>query len=69
MALASEFISQMQASRKIINLIAKDVSKALDKVWHEGLRYMMKTQYQILTLTIKLLSTFLKTEDSKDKIK
>ena len=38
-ALVSEFISQMQASRKIINVVTRDVSKAFNKVWYEGLRY------------------------------
>ena len=35
----SELISQIQASRKIINVVTRDVSKAFDKVWQEGLRY------------------------------
>ena len=44
-ALAAEFISQMQASRKIINVVTRDVSKAVDKVWHEGLRYKIHTSF------------------------
>ena len=37
----------MQARRKIINVVTRDVSKAFDKVWHEGLRYKIQTQYQL----------------------
>ena len=36
----------MQASRKIINVVTRDVSKAFDKVWHEGLRYKNINSYQ-----------------------
>ena len=51
-ALVSEFISQMQASRKIINVVTRDVSKAFDKVWHERLRYKFT---HTISITIKLL--------------
>ena len=54
----------MQANRKIINV----VTKAFDKAWHKGLRYKIKTQYQLPPLTIKLLSTFLKQRTAKIKI-
>ena len=58
----------MQASRKIINIVTRDVSKAFDKIWHEGLRYKIHTQYQLPPLTIKLLSTFLKQKTARIKV-
>ena len=48
----------MQASRKIINEVTRDVSKALDKAWHEGLRIKTHTQCQLPSLTIKLLLVY-----------
>ena len=58
----------MQASRKIINVVTRDASKAFNKVWHEGLIYKIQTQYQLPPLTIKLLSTFLKQRTARIKI-
>ena len=59
-ALVLKFTSQMQANSKIINVVTRVESKAFDKVLHEGLRYEIHTQYQLPSLTIKLLSNFLK---------
>ena len=42
-ALVSEFISQIQASRKIINVVTREVSKAFDKVLHKVVRYKIHT--------------------------
>ena len=41
---------------------------SFDKVWHEGLKYKIQTQYQLPPLTIKLLSTFLKQRTAKIKV-
>ena len=49
-------------------VVTRDVSKAFDKVWHEGLRYKIQTQYQLSPLTIKLLSTFLKQRTARKKV-
>ena len=58
----------MQANRKIINKVTRDVSKALDKVWYEALRYKIQAQYQIPSLNIKLLSTFLRQRTARIKV-
>ena len=55
--LVSEFISQLQANKKIINLVTRDVSKIFDKVRHEGQCYKMHTQCQLPPLTIYLSAT------------
>ena len=58
----------MEASRKITNIVIRDVSKGFDKVWHKGLKYKIQNQYQLLPLTIKLLSTFLKQRTARIKV-
>ena len=57
----------MQASRKIINVVTRDASKAFDKVWHEGLRYT-QINYQLTSLTIKLLSNLLQQRTARIKV-
>ena len=54
----------MEASRKITNIVIRDVSKGFDKVWHKGLKYKIQNQYQLPPQT----SNYCLTEDSKDKI-
>ena len=58
----------MQASNKIINIVTRDVSKAFNKVWHEWLTCKIQTQYQLTSLTIKLLSTFLRQRTARIKV-
>ena len=58
----------MQASRKIIYVVTRDVSKSFDEVWYEGLRYKMHAQYQLPSLTIKLLSNFMQERTAKIKV-
>ena len=67
-ALVFEFISQIQARRNIINIVTKDVSKAFNKVWHEGPRFKIQTQYQLPPLTIKLLFNFLQQRAARIKV-
>ena len=57
-ALATELISQWKTEGRLIDIVQRDVSKAFDKVWHDGL------QFKILQLGLpnsmeKLLCNFL----------
>ncbi|ROT62222.1 putative RNA-directed DNA polymerase from transposon X-element [Penaeus vannamei] len=57
-ALAYEEIALSLANKHQINIILRDVSKAFDKVWHDGLKYKI-IQLQLPTHLTRLLCSFL----------
>jgi len=57
-ALAYEEIALGLANKHQINIILRDVSKAFDKVWHDGLKYKI-IQLQLPTHLTRLLCSFL----------
>lgn len=65
-AIAYETIANALANKEQCKIILRDVSKAFDKVWHDGLRHRLIGAQMPYQLT-KLLSSFL--DDRKAHIK
>ena len=57
--LSLQYLDLHQTRRKKTASVSLDVAKAFDTVWHDGLVYKLFTQYNLPTLTKKLLSNFL----------
>ena len=62
-----ETIAHHTANKQQCYLILRDVSKAFDKVWQDGLKYKI-IQLQLPTPFTKLLNTFLVNREAKIKI-
>ena len=51
------------------NTVTRDVTKAFDKVWHNGLRYKLGTTPQIPNLILKILSSYVRDRTAQIKIR
>ena len=58
LAITTELIADALSSKKQCHLVLRDVSKAFDKVWHNGLKFKI-AQLQLPDITTKLLCSFL----------
>lgn len=58
LAITTEVISHALAEKKQCYLVLRDVSKAFDKVWHNGLKYKI-IKLQLPPIITKILCTFL----------
>lgn len=57
-AVAYEQIANALAGQQQCNIILRDVSKAFDKVWHDGLRHRL-IDIQLPDIITKTLNSFL----------
>ena len=66
-ALLYETIATSLANKYKVNLVLRDISKAFDKVWHNGLRFKMLInnfpRYQL-----RIISDYLRNRQAKIKI-
>ena len=66
-AVATEALALHQAEGFRCNLVLRDVSKAFDKIWHQGLRYKI-LQLELPDPVARLLSNFLANRTARVKI-
>ena len=66
-ALLYELIETAIANKNKINIVLRDISKAFDKVWHNGLRYKLKNS-PIPNYLIRIISNYLQDKTAKIRI-
>ena len=67
LALLHETIAHNLASKNQLYLILRDVSKAFDKVWHDGLQYKI-TQLELPDTITRFLNNFIKGRQARIKV-
>ena len=66
-ALLYEIIATAIANKNKVNIVLRDISKAFDKVWHNGLRYKLKNS-PIPNYLIRIISNYLQDRTAKIRI-
>lgn len=67
-ATLTELLANALTTNKITTIVTRDISKAFDKVWHQGLKYKLTT-INLPDNYIKLLSSFLDSRTARITIK
>ena len=63
-----ETIALNQLYKDHCNIICRDISKAFDKVWHQGLKYKI-VRTELPSIIVKILSSYLKDRTAQIKYK
>ena len=62
-----ELIAKAIANKNKINIVLRDISKAFDKVWHNGLRYKLRNS-PFPNYLIRIISNYLQDRTAKIRI-